>query len=102
MAMFTVSHSDKKIDELDLQPIAFKLSLEPGWTLDRINYGLKQYRLWLKMVARHPGESIIPHREVDEVWHKHILDTRKYAADCEDIRRQPATGRPFLCNSQIK
>lgn len=37
------------------------------------------------MVARHPGESIIPHKEVDEVWHMHILDTRKYAADCENI-----------------
>lgn len=77
--------SDQKIESLDLRPIAFKLSLEPGWSLDRINHGLAQYRLWLKMVARHPEESIIPHKEVDEVWHMHILDTRKYAADCNEI-----------------
>ena len=77
--------TDRKIDELDLEPIAFKLKLEHGWSLDRLNHALRQYRLWLKTVARHPKESIIPNKEVDEVWHTHILDTRKYAEDCQHI-----------------
>lgn len=73
------------IETLDLQPIAFKLQQELGWSLDQINHATKQYRLWLKMVAHHPEESIIPNKEVDKVWHMHILDTRKYAEDCDKI-----------------
>ena len=75
----------RHIDEIDLEPIAFKLQMEHGWSLNRINHATKQYRLWLKMVAYHPEESIIPNKEVDEVWHMHILDTRKYAEDCDRI-----------------
>lgn len=73
------------IDELDLEPIAFKLRLEHEWSIEQINHAVGQYRLWLKMVALHPNESIIPNKEVDEVWHTHILDTRKYAEDCDNI-----------------
>lgn len=72
-------------DELDLEPIAFKLEKEHGWPLDRINYAIEQYRLWLKTVIHFPDSSIIPNKEVDEVWHAHILDTRKYAEDCERL-----------------
>lgn len=72
-------------EELDLEPIAFKLEKEHGWPLDHINHAIEQYRLWLKAVICFPNESIIPNKEVDEVWHTHILDTRKYADDCESL-----------------
>ena len=79
------STSDTLVDELDLEPVAFKLQLEHGWSLDRVNHAIRQYRLWLKMIARYPDVSIIPNKEVDEAWHTHILDTRKYAVDCDRI-----------------
>ena len=29
--------------------------------------------------------QIVPSIEVDEIWHHHILDTRKYSEDCKKI-----------------
>ena len=75
----------RRVDELDLGPIAFKLQLEHGWSTEHVNHALAQYRLWLKTVACHFGASIIPNKEVDTVWHTHILDTRKYAEDCDTV-----------------
>ena len=32
-----------------------------------------------------PGETIAPSKDVDKFWHGHILDTLKYAEDCERV-----------------
>jgi hypothetical protein len=29
-----------------------------------------------------PGATLVPTRELDRVWHTHLLDTAKYRADC--------------------
>jgi len=31
------------------------------------------------------GKGIAPNKIMDKVWHYHILDTRAYAEDCENI-----------------
>jgi hypothetical protein len=36
-------------------------------------------------VKAFPGGTIAPVVDVDEFWHYHILNTRKYAADCQEI-----------------
>jgi len=33
----------------------------------------------------HPRDKIVPNKLVDAFWHAHILDTMKYAADCEHV-----------------
>lgn len=37
------------------------------------------------MTQKYPDDIIVPTKEIDEVWHFHILDTLKYGKDCEDI-----------------
>jgi hypothetical protein len=32
-----------------------------------------------------PAAALSPTRAIDEVWHRHILDTRTYAADCDRL-----------------
>ncbi|MEL6161824.1 MAG: glycine-rich domain-containing protein-like [Cyanobacteria bacterium J06623_5] len=75
-----------KLTSIDFGPIAFKL-MNPeegeGWTLERSTKAVEQYRKFLFLVYRYPGERIVPSREVDQVWHTHILDTVKYREDCD-------------------
>lgn len=27
----------------------------------------------------------VPNKQIDEMWHEHILDTRKYSDDCQTV-----------------
>lgn len=44
-----------------------------------------EYRRFLALKYMYPGISLVPSKQVDKVWHAHILDTRAYRADCESI-----------------
>jgi hypothetical protein len=76
----------KAVIELDLQPIKMKLmhvQSGEGWNLEKVNAVEKEYRRFLCLMKLHPEEQIAPMADVDTFWHYHILDTMKYAADCE-------------------
>jgi hypothetical protein len=77
------------IDALDLEPIACKLMHphpgEEGMTLAEADRRIAAYRSHLKLTAWYPAESVVPSQAADEVWHAHILDTAKYAEDCEAV-----------------
>jgi hypothetical protein len=73
---------------LDLNTIKVKLMHQrsgEGWTLDRVNAVEKEYRRFLHLTKKYPDEAISPSLDVDRFWHQHILDTVKYARDCEAI-----------------
>jgi hypothetical protein len=72
--------------QLDLEPIKTKLmhvESGEGWSLDKANAVEKEYRRFLCLMKLYPDESIAPLVDVDTFWHYHILDTMKYAVDCE-------------------
>ncbi|WP_234488490.1 MULTISPECIES: hypothetical protein [Oxynema] len=75
-----------RIKQLDLGPIAYKL-MHPetgsGWTRDRVSRALTRYLMFLCLLYLYPHLAIAPNREIDRVWHQHILDTSKYAEDCQ-------------------
>lgn len=76
------------IPELNLQPIKFKLMSKDegrGWDRETTKRIETQYRRFLFLNLQYPGKHIVPTKEVDEFWHQHILDTRKYAEDCQMI-----------------
>ncbi|MGD1900019.1 MAG: glycine-rich domain-containing protein [Phormidesmis sp.] len=75
-----------KLSAIDFGPIAFKLmNPEVGepWSLERATQAIEQYRRFLILTQHYPDNRIVPSREVDEVWHVHILDTAKYREDCD-------------------
>jgi hypothetical protein len=76
------------IQALDLDPIKLKL-MDPeegqGWTRDHADRVEVAYRRFLTLLAKFPAETIAPTRDVDKFWHGHILDTMKYAEDCERV-----------------
>ena len=72
--------------QLDLSPIKGKLmhaASGEGWSLEKASAVEVEYRRFLCLVAAFPEESIAPVVDVDTFWHYHILDTMKYAADCQ-------------------
>nr|WP_229416175.1 hypothetical protein [Massilia sp. PDC64] len=72
--------------QLDLEPIKTKLmhvESGEGWSLDKANAVEKEYRRFLCLMKMYPEEAIAPLVDVDTFWHYHILDTMKYAVDCE-------------------
>lgn len=86
-----------RIAALDLEPVRQKLRSKLGWTDDRIAAAEAEYRDFLTLLARHPGETVVPWSEdLDEMWHYHILDTRKYAADCQAIFGRFINHNPHL------
>lgn len=74
------------LEALDLEPIAQRL-MHPedgqGWSREQVERAIARYKMFLNLVYLYPNSGIVPTREIDVVWHYHILDTRKYACDCE-------------------
>jgi hypothetical protein len=78
----------KAINDLDLEPIKVKLMHREsgeGWTLDKANAVEAEYRRFLILMKLYPSAAASPQFDVDIFWHYHILDTLKYAIDCQTI-----------------
>lgn len=83
-----LKEAEAKISTLDLEPIIYKM-VNPddgeGWSVENADTVAGQYRQFLMLCYLYPGKSIVPTKDIDEVWHTHILDTAKYREDCESI-----------------
>lgn len=76
------------IASLDLEPIKVKIMHQEsgeGWSLERANAVEFEYRRFLYLMKKYPEENAAPSMDVDTFWHYHILDTLKYAVDCETV-----------------
>lgn len=74
-----------RIWALDLNPLIVKLMDEEegeGWTLEQAKASVEEYRRFLLLTVT-SKLTIPPTKFVDSVWHAHILDTMKYAEDCQ-------------------
>jgi hypothetical protein len=73
---------------LNLAPIKAKLVHKEsgeGWSLAYADAVEIEYRRFLFLVQKFPDEPLAPLFDVDVFWHYHILDTMKYATDCEQV-----------------
>lgn len=80
--------SPKSINELDLEPIMVKVMEEDeglGWSLEFTAQIATEYKRYLTLCLENPDSPIVPSTFVDKFWHFHILDTQKYAEDCNHI-----------------
>jgi len=85
-----------QLQQLDLQPIADKLTplaqataVSPGitWGIAEqpIQHKLMAYLQFLFLMYRYPSLTLVPPRAIATVWQAHILDTRKYYQDCQQL-----------------
>lgn len=75
------------VGQIDLAPINKKLQHDDPvfWTDEVIAEAETNYRRFLALNLLYPETSLSVNKVLDEYWHQHILDTRKYAADCEAV-----------------
>jgi hypothetical protein len=76
------------IQALDLETVKSRVmdaELGEGWTREYADSVESAYKTFLTMLIKYPedSEDIMLAKDVDEFWHTHILQTRKYTNDCE-------------------
>lgn len=88
-----------RLSEIDFGPIAFKLihaDDQDAWSLERATRAIELYRRFLFLNYLYPDQTIVPSREIDQVWHTHILDTAKYREDCDTLFGRFMDHWPYL------
>lgn len=74
------------VEALDLDSIKTRLmnaASGEGWSREQADTAAQEYRRFLCLNKMYPDVELAPYEDVDMFWHYHILDTRKYAADCK-------------------
>lgn len=89
----------RAVEEIDLEPVWKQLVNRKGWEPARANLAERRYRRFLYLLSANLGLRGVPTPEIDEFWHQHILNTRKYWRDCKKLRGSylhhlPASGDP--------
>src|SRR5207249_9474771 len=56
-----------------------------GWSREYVNQMAIEYKRFLTLSVKYSEETIAPSKDVDKFWHGHILDTMKYAEDCQNV-----------------
>ncbi len=76
------------IKSIDIEPVKARLmdaELGEGWSREYADSVGEAYRTYLTMLVKYPEhtDEILLAKDVDEFWHTHILQTRKYSHDCQ-------------------
>ncbi|HXC95172.1 MAG TPA: hypothetical protein VNU92_05695 [Edaphobacter sp.] len=78
-------------EELELNSIRDALIEKQGLSLERAEAARTEYVRFLTLLQKRPGFMLVPwsdkegRDDLDQFWHQHILDTAKYAADCNAL-----------------
>jgi len=75
------------VSELNFQRLKHKMTetTEAEMTAEQWDEGELEYRRFLSLKQWYPGVSLVPSKLVDKIWHAHILDTRAYREDCNNV-----------------
>ena len=76
------------ISEIDFTMIKLKLQDKEeglGWAKRQCNEAEIEYTRFLALKRTYPEKEIVPTKTIDAFWHQHILDTAKYAEDCQTV-----------------
>jgi len=92
----------RHVKHLDLRPVQAKVIEKLGWSADQAESVEQEYRRFLYALTQKGRGEIIspPSKEVDEFWHQHILDTRKYRDDCQKLFGHYMDHIPALTSAQ--
>lgn len=73
------------LNSLDLTNVVASVQEELGLSSEDAQRAEELYRQYLTLCHKYPQMSVVPPKLADKVWHQHIMDTQKYAADCEQL-----------------
>jgi hypothetical protein len=76
----------EQVISVDLLEAARRSDTFPAdWSEDRTRAALDRYAKFLRLAAKHRGLSIAPTRDIDVMWHLHMLSPRAYFEDCQRL-----------------
>ena len=85
---------------LDLKMVRQKFAARKSWWWHlghdpaRIE---SEYRQFLFLMAGNPQKTLVPwSQDLDDFWREHLLDARKYAADCDVLAGRLLEHNPYL------
>src|ERR1700722_4186350 len=77
------------IKALDLSHLVKKITHKnyflPRWTEEDALFGIHLYKNFLILLRKYPKKTFVPTREIDEIWHNHILATKQYHQDSQAV-----------------
>jgi hypothetical protein len=76
-----------RLESVDCEPLVRRLVDLSGGNCSELQARttLGWYKKFLFLAHAYPHISLSVSKEIDELWHLHILDTKKYAADCQHL-----------------
>lgn len=87
--VINLSQAQQYLDQLDLSYIVDSMCAAsyalPRWLPSEARQCAKLYKNFLWLCKKYGSEALVPTREIDEFWHNHILFTRRYQRDCQQI-----------------
>jgi hypothetical protein len=60
-------------------------SFPKDWKTEKRRDALRRYEQFLLLAKKHPGTALAPTRDIDEMWHLHMLSPCAYFDDCEAL-----------------
>jgi len=75
------------VAKVDFDRLKWKLceSAERSMSVENANMAELEYRRFLTLKRLYPSVELVPNKLVDAFWHAHILDTKAYQRDCDNV-----------------
>lgn len=81
---------DSAINSINLFRVKNKLQLPKDqegeeWSNEKCDEAEQEYKRFLTLIKLYLDEKFVPNKLMDEMWHRHILDTAAYRKDCREV-----------------
>jgi hypothetical protein len=85
--LLTANGLDMNVNRLDFKRLKHKYteSSEAEMAAAEWDMAELEYRRFLTLKRFYPSVALVPSKTVDAIWHAHILDTRAYREDCQQV-----------------
>lgn len=81
-----LAQAKQYINQIDFSSIIGKMVQRDGWLKSDALQVCALYRKYLFLRRKYSHQyQLPPTKEIDTLWHYHILDTKKYREDCDAI-----------------
>jgi len=81
-----ISEAMRLVNQLDFTDQNATLTSYHGWKAEQVIATEAIYRKWLALHKVYNQDvALAPNKQLDQYWHFHILDTKKYMQDCEYV-----------------
>ena len=88
---------DPLVASMNFDSIVWKIiDSDKSLSKKEVRNSVEQYKKFLSLKRKYPDSTLVPTREIDSVWHAHILDTKNYADDCNMLFGKFMHHKPYF------